>query len=129
MAKTSMNMEENVASALCYVFVWVTGIIFFFMEKENKNVKFHAMQSILTFLPLTILSGIFSFLGAPTVTYGTAYGYTIPTGVQQNMIFVYLSWIMGVITVILWIVLVIKAYQGEKFKLPVIGDIAEKQVK
>jgi len=59
MAKSSMNLEENVAGALCYVIVWITGIIFFFLEKENKTVRFHAMQSILTFLPLTILRGCY----------------------------------------------------------------------
>lgn len=104
MVKTSMNMEENVAGLLCYLLVWVTGLIFYLLEKQNKMVRFHAMQSILTFLPLTILSFALWF---------------IPFGW-------YLSWILWILTVILWIVLMIKAYQNEKFKLPVIGDIAEK---
>jgi len=110
MVKTSMNMEENVASALCYVIGWVTGIIFYLLEKENKTVKFHAMQSILTFLPLMILSAIF-----------TTMSWYIPA-------IWFLSWIFGILTFILWLVLIIKAYQGEKFKLPIVGDIAEKQV-
>ena len=59
MAKTSIGMEENIAGLLCYLLIWVTGIIFFFLEKENKTVKFHALQSILTFLPLNILIWIF----------------------------------------------------------------------
>jgi len=110
MAKTSMNMEENVAGALCYVLGWVTGIIFYLLEKENKTVKFHAMQSILTFLPLMILSAIF-----------TTMSWYIP--------FIwFLSWIFGILIFILWLVLIIKAYQGEKFKVPIVGDIAEKQV-
>jgi uncharacterized membrane protein len=108
MAKTSMNMEENVASLLCYLLLWLTGIIFYLVEKENKTVRFHAMQSILTFLPLTVLSIIFSALSW----------------------FVPFMWVLGglisLLTVILWLVLLIKAYQGEKFKLPIVGDIAEK---
>ena len=50
MVKTSMNIEENIASMLCYIGVWVTGLIFYLLEKENKTVKFHAMQSLLTFI-------------------------------------------------------------------------------
>ena len=66
-AKTSMGLEENVAGALCYALIWITGIIFFFMEKENKTIRFHAMQSILTFIPLTILGWILGWIGAPSI--------------------------------------------------------------
>ncbi len=125
--KTSMNLEENVASALCYVLTWVTGIIFYFMEKENKTVRFHAMQSILTFLPLTILGWVLGWVGAPKWTSGGPYGWgTWSPGIPA---LVYLSWIIYAVTVILWLVLIIKSYQGEKFKVPVIGDIAENQIK
>jgi len=111
MAKTSMNLEENIASLLCYVLAWVTGIVFLLLEKENKTVRFHAMQSILTFLPLTILSSIFWRMSWFIPFMGILYSLT------------------GLLTFILWIVLIIKAYQGEKFKLPIVGDIAEKQIK
>lgn len=129
MAKTSMNLEENIAGVLCYILVWVTGIIFYFLEKENKTVRFHAMQSILTFLPLSILGWIFGWIGAPSVSYGTGYmGYSIPTLNPGIPALIWLSWIIWVITVILWLILMFKAYKGEKFKLPVVGDIAEKHV-
>ena len=109
MAKTSMNLEENVAGALCYVLGWVTGIIFYIMEKENKTVRFHAVQSIIVFLPLTIIVGMFQaiFLFIPFI------GWAI-------------SGLIGLLMFILWLVLMFKAYQGEKFKLPIVGDIAEK---
>lgn len=110
MAKTSMNMEENMASLLCYILGWITGLIFYLVEKENKTVRFHAMQSILTFLPLMVLSSIFWFMS-----------WFIP--------FIWIiSMLIGLLTFILWIVLMIKAYQGEKFKVPIVGDIAETQV-
>ncbi len=126
--KTSMNLDENVASALCYVLTWVTGIIFYFMEKENKTVKFHAMQSILTFLPLTILGYVLGWVGAPRWTAGGGY-YGLGTYSPGIPALLYASWAIYAITVILWLILLIKAYQGEKFKVPVIGDIAEKQIK
>jgi len=127
--ESSMNLDENIASALCYVLTWLTGIIFYLLEKKNKTVRFHAMQSILTFLPLTILAWIFGWIGAPRVEYGTIYGYSGPVGVNPGIpALIWLSWIIWAVTVILWIILIIKAYQGEKFKLPVVGDIAEKHV-
>lgn len=116
--KTSTGLEENVASMICYLGVWVTGIIFYFLEKENKTVKFHAMQSIITFLPLSILGWLFNWIGAPKWSWTTGYSPGIPA-------LVYLSWLIWVITGILWLILMIKAYQGEKFKLPIVGDLAE----
>jgi uncharacterized membrane protein len=107
MEKATFGLDENVASALTYVLGWLTGIIFLLMEKENKTVKFHAMQSTITFLGLTIVIivlGWIPFIGMIVL-------------------------LIDLIAVILWIVLIIKAYQGEKFKLPVIGDLAEAQVK
>ncbi len=114
-----MNLEENIASVLCYVLAWVTGIIFLLMEKKNKTVRFHAMQSILTFLPLSIIAWIIGWIGAPKLTYGYGFDPGIPA-------LIWLSWLIWVITVILWLILMFKAYNGEKFKLPIVGDIAEK---
>jgi len=108
MTKTSIGLEENIAGALCYVLTWVTGIIFIIVEKENEFVRFHAMQSIVTFLPLTVI--------------GWALSIMIPFGG------VVISGLISILTVILWLVLMLKAFQGEKFKLPVVGDIAENQL-
>ena len=105
--KTSTGLEPNVAGLLCYLFGWVTGLIFFILEKENKFVRFHALQSIIVF-------GILSVAGSVAGP--------IP----------FLNWIagafLGLLTFILWLLLMIKAYQGEKYKIPWAGDFAEKQV-
>lgn len=105
--KTSMGLEPNLAGLLCYVLGWVTGLIFFILEKENKFVRFHAMQSIVVFGTLTVVSIILSFI--PFV------GWVI-------------SWVISLLGLILWIILMIKAYQGQRYKLPWAGNIAEKQV-
>ena len=105
MAKSSTGMEENVAGLLCYLIGWLTGLIFFLIEKESKFVKFHAMQSIVTFGALFIIIWIFAFI--PII------GWAI-------------AGILGILEIVLWIVLMVKAYQGVKFKLPVAGDLAEK---
>jgi len=108
MAKTSMGLEENIAGLLCYVVGWITGIVFLVLEKENEFVRFHAFQSLLTFLPLSVLAWIL--------------GWIPFTG----WVLAGLVWIL---ILILWLILIFKAYKGEKYKLPIVGDIAEKQTK
>ncbi len=105
MAKSSTGLDENVAGLLCYVAWWITGLVFFLIEKDSKFVKFHAMQSIITFGALWIICWIVNAI--PFV------GWVI-------------AGLIGLLITVLWIVLMVKAYQGEKFKLPVIGDLAEK---
>lgn len=115
MAKTSMGLEENIAGVLCYVLGWITGIVFLVLEKENKFVRFHAMQSIATFLPLMVIAWIFNmFLWMPF-----SIGWAI-VGILSTLI-----WIL---VLILWLILMFKAYQGEMYKLPIVGDFAEKQI-
>lgn len=103
--KTSMGMEENIAGLLCYVFGWVSGVVFLIAEKNSRFVKFHAWQSILFNIALIVI--------------GTVIGM-IP--IIRMLSFV--VWIGGAI---LWVILLMKAYKGERYKLPFIGDIAEKQ--
>jgi len=105
--KTSMGLEPNVAGLLCYVLGWVSGIIFFILEKENKLVRFHALQSIIVFGVITVASALLTWIPVFGGFFGT---------------------VIGIITFILWVVLMVKAYQGEKYKIPWAGDFAEKQV-
>jgi uncharacterized membrane protein len=106
MVKTSTGLEENVASMLCYVLFWVSGLVFFLIEKENKTVRFHAMQSIVTFgalhLAVAVLSQIPFFIG------------------------LVIAWIGWVFVVILMIVLAYRAFMGQRYKLRWAGDVAEK---
>ena len=117
LGKTSTGIQANVAGLLCYLLGWITGLIFFLIEKENKFVRFHALQSIITFGGWFILSlAIGMFMG---ILGAIGLGALVP-------VFIFINGLLGLAGLILWILLMIKAYQGEKFKLPVIGDIAEK---
>ena len=104
--KTSTGLNQNVAGLLCYLAGWITGLIFFLIEKENRFVRFHAMQSIITFGSLTVLSMIFGFMPLLWI----------------------LMPILGILQLILWVILMVKAYQGQMFKLPVVGEMAEKNI-
>ena len=110
--KTSTGLEQNVAGLLCYVGLWVTGIIFVILEKDNQFVRFHAIQSIIVFGALTLAGVLFSVVLAFIPVIGAL-----------------LAWLIWVLTIILWIVLMLKAYQGQRYKVPLAGNIAEQQSK
>jgi len=106
LGKTSTGIQANAAALLSYLVGFISGIVFLVIEKENKFVRFHAMQSTIVSGSLFVLQIVLSF---------------IP-------FLVMLSPLVGLAGLALWIILMIKAYQGEMFKLPVIGDIAEKKI-
>lgn len=103
---SSTGLDPNLAGLLCYLAWFITGIVFIVIEKKNRYVRFHAFQSLAVFGALFVLSVILPVLpliGGP------------------------LAFLVGVGSLILWILLMVKAYQGERFKLPLAGDWAEEQ--
>jgi len=100
----STGIPPNVAGLLCYLGIWVTGIIFLILEQKDRTVRFHAAQSIVVFGGLSILFAIFHSL--PVV--GWALGI-----------------IIGITALVLWVFLMARAYQGEQFHLPAAGSLAE----
>ena len=105
MRKTSIGLNENVAGALCYALGWLSGIFFILVELENNFVRFHATQSMIVFSGLAIISVAVSWL---------------------PYIGVMLVLIVAAVSALLWIFLMVKAYQGKMYKLPWAGDWAEK---
>ncbi|RME53954.1 DUF4870 domain-containing protein [Candidatus Woesearchaeota archaeon] len=104
-AKTSLGIDENIEAVLAYLLAFFTGIAFLLIEKENRFVRFHAMQSTITFAGLFVLSFVLGFI---------------------PLLGMLLSLLLTIFAIILWIICLIKAYQGERFKLPIAGDLAEK---
>ena len=105
MEKTSTGLQENVAGLLCYILGWISGIIFLLIEPENKSVRFHAIHSIIVFGFLKIAWFVLYWIPAVRWFIG---------GLVAGIVFIF------------WVVLMYKAYHGEKFKLPWAGDQAEK---
>jgi len=106
-SKDSTGLSPNVAGLLCYVAGWISGIVFLIIEKDSKFVKFHALQSIVTFGILTVVQIVLSVI--PFI----------------GWVLVPLVWIL---MVVLWIILMIRAYSGVMWKLPLVGNWAEQQV-
>ncbi|NJD99482.1 DUF4870 domain-containing protein [Thermococcus sp. LS1] len=116
--KTSLGMEENVEALLAYVLGWLTGIIFLVLEKESDFVRFHAMQSTITFIGLTILWVVLWILG---VILGAIFG---PLAALVGLF----AMLVNLAGLIFWILGMLKAYQGEYYKFPIFGNLAEKWV-
>jgi uncharacterized membrane protein len=105
MDKTSTGLNENTAGLLCYVLGWVSGIVFLLLEQENKFVKFHAVQSIIVFGALSVVNGVFGWIPVLGLIVGI---------------------ISGILAFVLWILLMVKASQGERYKVKWAGDYAER---
>lgn len=105
--KTHSGLDENIAGALCYVAWIITAIIFLVIEKENPFIRFHALQSLITFIAFFIITIVLTI---------------IP----------FIGWIISLLLTpaifILWLFMMWKAYQGERFKLPIIGNMVENQL-
>lgn len=113
------GLTENVAGLLCYILGFITGILFLVLEPHSRNrfVRFHAFQSI--FLSVAW----FGVMIVQSVVNGIA--ISISWGLLG--LFGLLWTIVGLGFLALVIVCMVKAYQGQRFKLPIIGDLAEKQ--
>src|SRR6516162_8964668 len=117
---TAAGLQENVAAALCYLLGVLTGVLFLVLEPYNKNrtIRFHAFQSIFAWVTVVVAS----------------IGISIVSGIWALV--PYAGWMINSLlwsafalaVFILWLLLMYKAYNKERWVLPVIGPLAEKQV-
>lgn len=113
---TSTGVDARLASILCYAGWWVTGLVFLFAERRNATVRFHAAQSLVVFGVITLAlflcggaSAVAFFVAAPTFQVLQAAGNAI--------------WFASVL---LWLLLLVKTWRGETWRVPVAGDLAVK---
>jgi uncharacterized membrane protein len=102
---STLDLEPNIAGLLCYVGGWISGIVFLVLEQKNKFIRFHAIQSIIVFGAIWLaglILGRIPFIGP---FFGT---------------------IIGIFGFILWLVLMVKAYNNQLYKVPIAGDQAER---
>jgi uncharacterized membrane protein len=122
--KSSTGLDENIAALLSYVFGWVSGLIFFLIEKDSRLVRFHAMQSLLFNVLVAVVAialwiVLFVFFLIVSQVSGA-----LATILSLVSILVWL--VFGVAILAGWVLCLIKAFGGQYFKLPVIGNFAEK---
>lgn len=104
---TVSGLEPTVAGALAYLLWFVSGILFFIVEKNNPFVRFHALQSTMLFGGFFVLMMFFGII--PIL------GFIV-------------NFLLSICAFILWLFLMVKAAQGVAFKLPILGDLAEKNL-
>lgn len=126
--QSALGLDPNVAAALGYI--WIVGLILFFIEKTNQFVRFHAMQSVLYGIAWTVVMIVLAILNMIiAVVFGVASAAAGDPGI--------IGMLIGLISMIIWLVIpliyvgglilgAIKAYQNTKFKFPIIGNMAEK---
>jgi uncharacterized membrane protein len=107
-----LGMDSNLAGALCYLFGCLSGIILFLVENKNKKVRFHALQSTLIFSLLGIIAVVLIAL--------SIFADLFPFRVANGLVWV--------IQFVVWIVMIIRTYQGQTVKIPALGDFVQEQV-
>jgi uncharacterized membrane protein len=115
------GLSENTAAALSYALGWLTGIIFFLIDKR-PYVRFHAAQSIVTFGGLHIIRAVLGMMFGLGFAFGRGYGYGHLGGFGIGIVLISL---LGLLSLVLWIVCMVKAAKGERFMVPIAGDIAQ----
>ncbi|HEY4709273.1 MAG TPA: DUF4870 domain-containing protein [Candidatus Acidoferrales bacterium] len=115
-APAASQMDEKVAGLLCYVLGWITGLIFYFIDKR-PYVRFHAAQSIVVFGGLHVISIVLAMFFGFSLLAGGLGGFSLGYAVYG---------LVNLLGLILWILLMVKAYQGERFRVPIAADISEK---
>jgi uncharacterized membrane protein len=120
--KSSMGMDENLAAMLCYLSMFCCGVgiivslVFFLMEKTSRLVRFHAMQAL-------VFGGIWIVVG---ILFRILYAVLSLANVGVLGLGLFgIQMIVILALVVMLVLAAIKAYQGQFYKLPVIGDLAE----
>jgi len=121
-APAGAGLQENVANTLCYIPIvgWIIAIVFLLMDpyKQNRNTKFHAFQSIFLAAAMFVVSLILA------VVWSVMWS-VLPLGMWS--MFSLLYWAIRLAFLAVWLFLMFKAYNNQRFVLPVIGPLAEKQ--
>jgi uncharacterized membrane protein len=116
-APASSGLSNNVVGLLCYLFGWLGGLIFLLIEpyKNDKTIRFHAFQSIFFCVALI---GVYIVMFVLGIILGV---------IHLGLLLIPLWLVLWLGIVVAWIILMVKAYGNQTFKLPIIGDLAAKQ--
>src|SRR4030095_16300346 len=125
--QSSIGLAPNVAGALSYI--WIVGLVFFFIEKENKFIRFHAMQSVLYGAAWMVLMIVLAIVGAIIgIIFGVAAQAAGDAGGCISVVVSLISALIWLVIPLIWlgglIFGAIKAYQNSIFKFPIIGHMA-----
>jgi uncharacterized membrane protein len=121
MTKSIFGLDENIAAALANATFGIFGVIALIGERENRFVRFHAMQSVIVFFGLALVSGVVSIVAR-------VLGSIPFLGFLLSMPFGLVHFALGIVTALAWVWLSFSAYSGRLTKVPVVGDAVLRQV-
>jgi uncharacterized membrane protein len=113
---TSTGVEPRLSALLCYSAWWVSGLIFLIVEQQHRAVRFHAAQSVVLFGGLSLVIVMLSAASVGMLVVSAA-------AFQAARLLVYLVW-MGAVAI--WMLLMLKTFQGETWRVPFASDLASR---
>ena len=113
---TSSGVEPRLSALLCYTAWWVSALVFLVIERQHRGVRFHAAQSLVLFGGLSMLIGFLSALSVAMLVVSAG-------AFQAVRLLVYLVWIGAVG---LWLVLMLRTFNGETWRVPLVADLADR---
>lgn len=119
--KVTFGLTENAAFILIYLFGWLSGLIFYLSEKEDKNIRLHALQWLIFSAAFTVIIIILSIISSAII-----FGAGLGGALAAASIFGVISWILWIAYIIIMIIAIVRAVNGSILKLPVAYNIASK---
>jgi uncharacterized membrane protein len=117
-SSSTTGIDERLASVLCYSAWWITGVVFLVLERQHHTVRFHAAQSLVLFGALSLLLvGLGAFSALALMVSSQAY--------QAARALADVTWIGAAG---LWLVLVVRAWRGETWRVPLVATLADRIV-
>ncbi|MCA1584357.1 MAG: hypothetical protein LC791_06170 [Acidobacteria bacterium] len=113
---TSTGVEPKLAAVLCYAAWWITGLIFLFLERQHRGVRFHAAQSLVVFGGLSLVMGLIGAISATALL-------VVPTFFRSIWALNSIVWLVGVG---LWLALMLRTFRGTSWRVPLAADLAER---
>lgn len=113
---TSTGVDPRIAGMLCYAAWWLTGLLFLFLEREHRAVRFHAAQSLVLFGGLSLLMACIGAASAMSLFMAPSLFRTLLS----------LNSVVWLAAVIVWAVLMVQAVRGETVRVPLVADLADR---
>jgi len=117
-SSSTTGIDERLASVLCYSAWWITGVVFLVLERQHHGIRFHAAQSLVLFGAISLLLvglGAFSALALMVSSQAYQAARALADG----------TWIGAAV---LWLVLVVRAWRGETWRVPLVATLADRIV-
>lgn len=114
--ETSTGVDARLSALLCYTAWWVSGLVFLVLEQQHRAVRFHAAQSLVLFGGLSLLIAILSGISVAMLLVSA-------TAFQATRTLAEIVWVLAVV---IWLVMMIKTFKYESWRIPLVAEFADR---